>query len=645
MAKDTKGLPSSYGKQKPEKGEIGDSQGMLVNGFVLNSEYRSDLRGIRGVRTFREMIAGDATVRQLVQICTLPIRSLKWTIQEASDKPQDKEIKDFVVDVFDNMERTFDQYLFEALLHLPLGRYVHELCYDFHRKDGRIGIEKLAARPPETIYQWLIDDPDPHMVQRTVHGVYNIPFEKSVVLVNEQEGYNFEGFSILRPAFPHYYLKSKLYLIDAMSAERQGLGIPEAKIPNGATADQKSEMIKLLQDMRAMEKGYVTYPASWNVGFMDMMAKTLKDMMPSIEHHDTQIMKAGLAAFLQLGTARGATGSYALSENNSQFFIMALEAVRDYIKEILNKQLIKRIVDINFQTDSYPYFITDSLNRIDVKNLADAVSSFVTSGTLTATPDVEDTVRKSLELPEKPGVEDVDPSMADSMIKEVQGEMNGLHMQMGNALQPGAKSNSTEPGQPDPLDPAQMQQQAEKAGWTNADWYEAAVDLKLLTADGETPPTPDNPDDPPRVEDKLKQQVIQHFSPNVPYKKHKEYTKIGSDVVAFSHSARQGLLDKLAAGVQVSKQDSAKMQSDLFKKKSALSMRINKLSNDVHLIKHQDPPKQVKVDTDPPVDDESKKETPEEKKKKAFEKTRRQKDKVDVIIEKLEHEIQTGTTQ
>lgn len=628
-------IPNTYGK-KPGKGEVGDSQGMLINGFVLGSEYRQDLKGILGVRKFREMMSSDATVRQLVQIITLPIRSLKWSVQEASDDPKDTEIKDFVVDVLDNMDRTFDEFLFEALMHVSLGRYVHEICYDFNRPDGKIGIEKLAARPPETLYQWLIDDPVPHIVQRTIHGTYNIPFEKAVLLVNEQEGYNFEGFSLLRPAFPHWYLKHKLYLIDAMASERQGLGIPEAQIPNGATPDQKAEMIKLLQSMRAMEKGYVTYPSSWKVGFMDMMAKSLKDMMPSADHHDKQIMKAGLAAFMELGNTRSATGSYALSENNSQFFIMGLEAVRDYVRASLNKQLIKRIVDINFVTDKYPYFITDTLNRIDIKNLADSVSSFVTSQTLTVTPDVEDMIRKGLELPENTGLADIDPSMADEMIKELQGEMNGLHTQMGAALAPGAKTNSTEPDQPNPLDPAQMQQTAEKAGWTSADWYEAAIDLKLMKGDDETPPAADNPNDPPRVEDKLKQQIMHHFSPNIPYKKHKEYTKIGSEVNAFSHDARYTLLTKLAKGEQVTPKDSAKIQLDLFKKKGAISNKINNLRNDVHLIKHKNEPAPVDPNADVPVD---------EKKKKAADKIRDQKDRVDAIIETLEHEIKTANTQ
>lgn len=645
-SKPTKPLPTSYGKQpataQADKGELGDSQGMLMNGIVLNSEYRQDLRGVRGVKTFREMMASDGTVQQAVQICTLPIRSLNWTLQPFSDKSQDVEIYEFVLDVFANMERTFDDYLMEMLLHLPLGRYLHELVYDFDRPDGKIGLIKLAARPPETLWEWHVEAPEPYITQRTIHGQYKIPFDKGILMVNQQEGYNFEGTSILRAAFPHWYIKNKLYIIDAMSAERQGLGIPQAEIPVGSTQDQKNDIINLLQELRANEKGYITYPATWKVAFMDMMAKTLKDLMPSASHHDQQIMKSILAAFMELGVARGATGSYALSENNSQFFIMSLEATRDRMKNILNKQLIKRLVDINFVTTDYPYFVTDSLNKIDVSSLSTAVQNFVTSTALSITPDVESMARKALELPQKSDSQDIDPSMADPMIKELQGEMNGLHTTMGNALAPGLKQNSTEPEQANPLDPAQQQQEAEKAGWTNADWYEAAVDLGLYKADGETPPAPDNPDDPPRVDDVMKQEIIKHFSPNVPYKKHKEYVNISADVTKFGNNTRQMLLDKLAKNQQVTPQQSAQVQLDIFKKKSALSTRINNLKNDVHLLKHQDPPKPVKVDTDPLVDDKDK-EIPADKKKKAAEKIREQKDKVDVIIERLEHELTANT--
>jgi hypothetical protein len=54
--------------------------------------------------------------------------------------------------------------------------------------------------------------------------------DKLIVFVNEMEGMNWWGTSLLRPAYKHWFIKNTLYKIDAIAHERQGLGIPYVSI-------------------------------------------------------------------------------------------------------------------------------------------------------------------------------------------------------------------------------------------------------------------------------------------------------------------------------------------------------------------------------------------------------------------------------
>lgn len=125
-------------------------------------------------------------------------------------------------------------------------------------------------------------------------------------------------------------------------------------------------------------------------------------MTTSIAHHDRQIAKSILAQFLELGAGEG--GSYALSEDQSSLFLLSLTTIAESIREIVNKNLIKELVDLNFSLDeneTYPQLKYGKIGTIKYKELADTLSTLISSGALSPDEDLEDHIRSLFDLPKK----------------------------------------------------------------------------------------------------------------------------------------------------------------------------------------------------------------------------------------------------
>ncbi|HQU08207.1 MAG: hypothetical protein B7X04_04335 [Parcubacteria group bacterium 21-54-25] len=73
-----------------------------------------------------------------------------------------------------------------------------------------VTLKKLAPRLPKSILMWELTDQTFGIQQIRQDGVLaQIPGSKLLIFVNEREGDNWWGTSILRGAYQHWYHKSK----------------------------------------------------------------------------------------------------------------------------------------------------------------------------------------------------------------------------------------------------------------------------------------------------------------------------------------------------------------------------------------------------------------------------------------------------
>lgn len=401
--------------------ELGTSGTTIVNGFI-EEDYRSDLQGRDGCTIYDQMRKSDAQVFATLLACELPIRSTEWGIKPGTNKNGEidekcKEIADFVeYNLFEALENTFDDLLREILTMLPFGFSVFEKVYGLDEQ-GQIILKKLWSRKQTSIHRWQTSTGSPGIVQLVPAGVddatdaskknsnIDIPLEKLVIFSFRKEGKNYEGTSILRSAYKHWYIKDKLYKFDAVRHERQSVGIPIIYLPKSASEDDKLEAARIVRNVRSTEQTGIVMPGpkddGWLFEFADTKGDSGTDLFESIKHHNREIAKNVLAQFLELGDTT--SGSRSLGEDQSKLFLLSLAAVAKQIKDTFNKNVIQELVDLNYDIGeySYPEFEFEKLGDVDYKTLVDNVVALTWAGLVQPDEELEDYIRESLGLPEK----------------------------------------------------------------------------------------------------------------------------------------------------------------------------------------------------------------------------------------------------
>jgi len=397
--------------------ELGDSGTKGLSGIIVE-EYNPQLQGLQGVRVYDQMRKSDGTVRAAVLACTLPIRRAKWFVNSVSEDPKEIEIANMVEHaLFDWLEdMTWDDVVRQALLFVPFGVMVFEKVYGTKEVDGKtyITLKKLAPRLPTSIQQWELPDKTFGIQQIRQDGfIANIPGSKLVTFINELEGTNWWGTSMLRAAYKHWYFKDNFYKIDAIAFERQGLGIPKITMPVGYTESDQTAAKIAMKNLRANEDAFLILPPNYTAEFMNMGASSTRDPEKSINHHNKEILQSVLAQFLELGQTSSSSGSRATSEDHSDLFLKAMDAIANTLTSEINKRLIPELVDLNFNdVTTYPKLDFSGISKTDVQGIAEVYSSLVTSGGIKPIASDEQYLRAMIGLPARTQ-DDEDPDSED----------------------------------------------------------------------------------------------------------------------------------------------------------------------------------------------------------------------------------------
>lgn len=585
--------------------EIGDAS-LMFNGIIAGEEYNPKLKGTRRIQQYDEMRLGDAHVAASLKVIKLPLLSANWSIQPASEKREDRQIAEWVEDnLFNRMTRTWQETLTNVLLHLDYGVMPMEKVYQFD-EDGRISLRKLAVRHPRTISRWEMKNGENGIEQTTTNGVFQIPIEKLAIFVNEKEGDNWEGRSVLRSAWKHWLFKDKAELIEIMAMERHGLGVPYGKTGTGATPEEEQKLDEILAAFRANEKGFVRFPQDFEVGLLDMKSGTIKNPNDFIKRCEWAIMLNVLATFMQMGS--GAVGSFALFKGSNTFFLMALEYVAKHISEVFNHYVIKDLVNMNFLTDRYPKLTYDKIGTVDINQLTTALQRAVQTGVLTVDSNLEEYLRDAMDLPEFTGETLVDPSLADGVLAELDASVAGLESSFN--VDPQEEDGDEDPGETEGEEPTDEEVAEAEASYNKdskkkfiatygAEFYE---EMKTITAGAKGVPLSE--ETKRKISEALKKLKAKggkklnkakkksggkKTDPRIAQKR-QEMKAVREEARAFNAQVRRELLEAKAKGIKLSPEDQAKKELDIFNRKEEIAGKIRKLQDEIDEIKEASKP-------------------------------------------------------
>tara|TARA_R110000850_G_scaffold138688_1_gene259737 strand:- start:1635 stop:2972 length:1338 start_codon:yes stop_codon:yes gene_type:complete len=395
----------SEAKAKATLGVAGDN---THNGQIRADEFLPELRGKKAIRKYREMRDNDSTVGAVMYSVEQILRDVDLHVKPVDDSDAAKVEADFVKSVLDDMDHTLDDHIAEALSFLSYGFGWFEVVYKRrvgptqrsdkkHSKytDGRIGVRKIAARAPWTINKFDVDQKtgDVLGIEQSVglmNGKNYIPLNKSLYYRTTSINGDPSGRSILRNAYTSYEYLNNLQAIEAIAVERELAGIPVARIPaeylsGDASAAQSgfvNNLQQILRDVKFNEQGYIilpsdTYPdkdgapSSTRLVDIELMASNGKrniDINPIVSRYQHDIARSVLSEFLLLGSSGG---SYALSKSKTDLFLRALESYIQAIVDVLNKQLVERLWQLNgLNYDLMPTIVSGDVAPHDLREVA-----------------------------------------------------------------------------------------------------------------------------------------------------------------------------------------------------------------------------------------------------------------------------------
>ena len=376
-------------------------------GDIRADEFLQELKGKKAIQKYKEMRDNNAIVGSVMYAVEQTLRDVEIKIKPADDSEEAKREADFLKSVLDDMDESLDDHISEALSYLTYGFGWFEVIYkrregDFRSpkknskyNDGRIGIKKIAIRAPWTVEGFEINQDTGEvlgMYQEAAWGkrTVMIPVEKSVYYRTTSLNNDPSGRSVLRNAYVSYTYLNKIQNYEAVAIERELHGVPVGRMPaeylsSDATVDQanlRGQFERILRDLKNNDQGYALLPSDLyvdadgkptNQRLMDIELITANgsrsiDIDPIVKRYQHDIARSLMAEFLMLGSSGG---SYALSKTKTDLFLRSLESYINNIVDVLNKQLVERIWQLNgLSWDTMPKLVAGDVAPHDLREIA-----------------------------------------------------------------------------------------------------------------------------------------------------------------------------------------------------------------------------------------------------------------------------------
>lgn len=390
-------------KESPELMEISTQESLLylgINGNRLGFPvYHNpdELVQKKGLTIYRQM-RDDDQIKAVLTLKKYAIMANPWTVVPASDEPKDIEVAEFVEDQFYWCPGVMEDYLMEIMTAIEYGFSITEIVYkvvESGKWKGKIGLKKLATREPFN-YEFKMDEHgnlDPAGILFLGTKMEQYPTDKFIIYSYRKEGSNWYGQSDLKSAYRSWWSKEILIRFFNMYMERFGMPTTIGTYKKGLATTEVDKLKTVLNNIQA--KYSITIPE-------DITISLLKDMpsganfKDAIEMHN-RFMARSMLMPDTIGYTEAQSGGFTMGKKQFDVFLWSLKKqARDLEENVIGEQLIKRLVDYNYDVDKYPSFQFQSLTDEDTEAKARIIRLGVDGGFIN--PE-EPWVREYLNLP------------------------------------------------------------------------------------------------------------------------------------------------------------------------------------------------------------------------------------------------------
>lgn len=414
-----RGKPKPTAPPKP-KGGTGRQN---TDGFIEYDELNASLQGRQGYRVFEKMWRTDADTRRALAMIAATFAGGTIVVEpfhDEDDEPtdQDRQVARFVEwNLLKYMRPALPGHVWMATTMAGrFGSTPFEQIYDLAEWEGRrvFALKTLDPRRPASVDEWHQDGPDLTRIVQYVPGGDStenatIPAEDLVLYRFGAEGDNWEGQSLLRPAYKHWLFKEGLEIVAAQALEMSSMGVPTGYAPQGAGDDFRDEFEDFLANV-GKDRSYILFPGPkqdqakdaegyfWEFVTPDNAKQAADALVEVLNYHSDKIAASVMEEFMRQGI--GTVGTNATAETQQDPFLTFCEAMCSIVIEAsINEQLVPRLVGLNFETDRMPCVSFSLIDSTSLTELADYVQKLANAGALRPESTLEGYLRDKADLP------------------------------------------------------------------------------------------------------------------------------------------------------------------------------------------------------------------------------------------------------
>jgi hypothetical protein len=323
--------------------------------------------GEYSARDMKAMFSRDGVASAVELVLTLPIREADYTIEPAKgDKGEADFAKSVLLtpDMEGGMITPIQQLVGQITTGQIYRRAFFETTWKIRPDDEKIIYNRVSYRPPATCQArynartghpngfrqqvWLFGGNMMTSPKQKVPGYVDIPKLRSFIYTHGKHREPLVGVSEMEISYWCYQTKMKLLYLWYHFLENQALqrlivygnDQPEANVRAADIASLKSSGVAGLIHPEQGQKAFDVIEQATDSG------KFFSDALGWLEGWQTHSVLAGFMALT--GNATGGKGSYALSQDQSSFFLKSRQGVAKEIAEAITLDLIRPLIVLNF---------------------------------------------------------------------------------------------------------------------------------------------------------------------------------------------------------------------------------------------------------------------------------------------------------
>lgn len=408
--------------QATANGEFFDESAPNVGGQVEGSIFEWDAglffdpltgayydRGQYEARDYAEMLRVYHKGRALEAVLTLPLRSAGWKLTPAKGDTGEAEQTE------EQLRRPPDAGGMTTPISQVLGQMTSAMSFrrSFHAKgfkldpragDGTVMYSQLAYRPASTCRMLL--DPasgafrgfeqdltwyaDSMMFKK--HGGLPVQFKpaKSLVYVHGAHRDPVGGVSDLEIVY--WCWKTQQKLLRLWFSYLEGVALPRTIVKHKGDEGKARQAANQIAKMRSSGVAWIDM-SQMDLDTLDLSGKGPMGFVDAIRYLDTAASGSILASFTDLGAAAAgghgpSRGSFALSKDQTDFYLQGREAVAGEWAGCLTSDLVAPLIRYNYGPDGKcPTWTFDPLAGIDEQPIMTLLQALATAAQTSLPPE------------------------------------------------------------------------------------------------------------------------------------------------------------------------------------------------------------------------------------------------------------------